>query len=102
MKRPSLREFNQIRKTSIETGVNKWAEGSCLITVGSTKVLCTASVEEQQPIWKRQQNKRVVGLVLNIQCYHAQYLFAKQEKILLKITEVPKYQDLLEDLSEVL
>ena len=57
MKRPSLREFNQIRKTSIETGVNKWAEGSCLVTVGSTKVLCTASVEEQQPIWKRQQNK---------------------------------------------
>ena len=57
MKRPSMREFNQIRKTSIETGVNKWAEGSCLITVGSTKVLCTASVDEQQPTWKRLQNK---------------------------------------------
>ena len=57
MKRTSLREFNQIRKTTIEIGVNKWAEGSCLITIGSTKVLCTASVEETQPIWKRLQNK---------------------------------------------
>ncbi len=57
MLRPSLRQSDQIRPVSMETGVNKWAEGSCLIKIGGTHVLCTASVEPQQPLWKRQQNK---------------------------------------------
>ncbi len=57
MLRPSLRKNNQIRKVSLETGVNKWAEGSCLIKVGGTHVLCTASVDLNQPVWKRLQNK---------------------------------------------
>ena len=34
MLRPSLRKSNQMRPVSMETGVNKWAEGSCLIKVG--------------------------------------------------------------------
>lgn len=55
--RPSLRKNDQMRPVSIETNVNKWAEGSCLIKIGGTQVLCTASVEMQQPFWKRQQNK---------------------------------------------
>jgi ribonuclease PH len=41
----------------METGINKWAEGSCLIKIGGTHVICTASVEMAQPLWKRQQNK---------------------------------------------
>jgi ribonuclease PH len=41
----------------MEIGVNKWAEGSCLIKVGGTHVICNASVEMNQPLWKRQQNK---------------------------------------------
>jgi len=57
MLRPSLRKNNQARPVSIETGINKWAEGSCLIKIGGTHVLCTASVDNNQPLWKRQQNK---------------------------------------------
>jgi ribonuclease PH len=57
MIRPSLRKNDQIRPVSMETNVNKWAEGSCLIKIGGTQVLCTASVECNQPLWKRQQNK---------------------------------------------
>ncbi|MDR0727184.1 MAG: ribonuclease PH [Rickettsiales bacterium] len=55
--RPSLRQRDQIRPVSMEINVNKWAEGSCLIKIGGTHVLCTASVEMQQPTWKRMQNK---------------------------------------------
>lgn len=57
MLRPSLRKNNQMRPVSMETGVNKWAEGSCLIKMGGTHVLCTASVDFAQPTWKRIQNK---------------------------------------------
>lgn len=57
MLRPSLRKPDQMRPVSMETGVNKWAEGSCLIKVGGTHVLCTASVDLAQPTWKRMQNK---------------------------------------------
>lgn len=46
-----------MRPVSMETGINKWAEGSCLIKMGGTHVLCTASVEMNQPTWKRIQNK---------------------------------------------
>ena len=57
MLRPSLRKNNQMRPVSMETGVNKWAEGSCMIKIGGTHVLCTASVDFSQPTWKRMQNK---------------------------------------------
>lgn len=57
MLRPSLRKSNQMRPVSMETGVNKWAEGSCLIKIGGTHVLCTASIDFSQPTWKRIQNK---------------------------------------------
>lgn len=57
MMRPSMRKNDQMRPVSIETGVNKWAEGSCLIKIGGTQVLCTASVDMNQPTWKRMQNK---------------------------------------------
>ena len=57
MMRPSMRKSDQMRPVSMETGVNKWAEGSCLIKIGGTTVLCTASVDFNQPLWKRLQNK---------------------------------------------
>ncbi|MBH72953.1 MAG: ribonuclease PH [Rhodospirillaceae bacterium] len=47
--RPSKRLFNQMRPVNIETGVSKYAEGSCIIQFGETHVLCTASVEEKVP-----------------------------------------------------
>ena len=38
-----------MRVVSIEPGVSRHAEGSCLIRVGDTQVLCTASLEERVP-----------------------------------------------------
>ena len=47
--RPSGRKLNEMRPVSIETGVTKHAEGSCLIKVGDTHVLCTATIEDKAP-----------------------------------------------------
>lgn len=47
--RPSGRQLNEIRAVTIERGVTKHAEGSCLIKFGDTHVLCTASLEERVP-----------------------------------------------------
>ncbi|HEX8662296.1 MAG TPA: ribonuclease PH [Brevundimonas sp.] len=51
--RPSDRTPEQLRTVTLETGVNRYAEGSCLVTFGHTKVLVTASVEENVPGWMR-------------------------------------------------
>jgi len=51
--RPSGRAPDEMRAISIETGYTKHAEGSCLISFGETKVLCTASIEERLPPWLR-------------------------------------------------
>ncbi|MFQ5621936.1 MAG: ribonuclease PH [Paracoccaceae bacterium] len=51
--RPSGRNPDSLRPVSIETGVTKHAEGSCLIRCGDTHVLCTASLEERVPPWLR-------------------------------------------------
>lgn len=47
--RPSKRKRSELREVKITTNVNKYAEGSCIIEFGNTKVLCTASVEEKVP-----------------------------------------------------
>lgn len=47
--RPSGRELSEMRQVSIETGITKHAEGSCLIKVGDTHVICTATIEERVP-----------------------------------------------------
>lgn len=47
--RPSGRELNQMRSVSIETGITKHAEGSCMIRMGDTHVLCTATIEDRVP-----------------------------------------------------
>ncbi|MEH6698481.1 MAG: ribonuclease PH [Brevundimonas sp.] len=51
--RPSDRSPDQLRPVTLETGVNRYAEGSCLVSFGQTKVLVTASVEEHLPPWLR-------------------------------------------------
>jgi ribonuclease PH len=48
---PQGRPASQIRPLTIETGVNRYAEGSVLIKAGNTHVLCTASIEEEVPAW---------------------------------------------------
>ncbi len=47
--RPSGRNFDAMREISIETGFSHHAEGSALIKMGRTEVLCTASVEGKVP-----------------------------------------------------
>ncbi len=47
------RGLDQIRSTKITPNINPYAEGSALIEVGGTKVICTASVEDRVPIFLR-------------------------------------------------
>ena len=51
--RPSGRQVSEMREISIEPGVMKHAEGSCLIKMGETHVLCSASVEQRVPPFLR-------------------------------------------------
>ncbi|MGG7567520.1 ribonuclease PH [Rhodovulum sp. DZ06] len=51
--RPSGRAVDALRSVSIETNFTKHAEGSCLIRMGDTHVLCTASLEGRIPPWLR-------------------------------------------------
>ncbi len=51
--RPSSRALDEMRSVSIKTNVNAHAEGSCLIKMGNTHVICTASVEETVPPFMR-------------------------------------------------
>ena len=47
--RPSGRKLSEMRPVSIETGFTKHAEGSALIKMGDTHVLCTATIEDRVP-----------------------------------------------------
>jgi ribonuclease PH len=52
-KRTGARAVNELRALSIERGVVPYAEGSCLISCGDTRVLCAVSVEDGVPGWKK-------------------------------------------------
>jgi ribonuclease PH len=47
--RPDGRKASETRPLTIETGTARWAEGSALILLGHTRVLCTASIEDRVP-----------------------------------------------------
>lgn len=51
--RPSGRAPDEMRALQFETGFTGHAEGSCLVSFGDTRVLCTASVEDRTPPWLR-------------------------------------------------
>jgi ribonuclease PH len=53
MLRPSGRSNDEIRKVTIETGIQPYAEGSVLISCGNTRVICSASVEDSVPGFKK-------------------------------------------------
>jgi ribonuclease PH len=55
--RPSGRALDAMRPVSLEPGVAKYAEGSCLATFGDTHVLCAATVEERVPPFLRNTGK---------------------------------------------
>ncbi|MYA88531.1 MAG: ribonuclease PH [Boseongicola sp. SB0662_bin_57] len=51
--RPSGRKNDEMRNVSIEAGITRHAEGSCLIKCGDTQVLCTASIDGRVPFWMK-------------------------------------------------
>ncbi|GFN33685.1 ribonuclease PH [Paenibacillus xylaniclasticus] len=51
------RQEGQLRPVTIQTNVNKYAEGSVLVEFGDTKVLCTATVEDRVPPFMKGQGK---------------------------------------------
>ncbi|ENH96123.1 ribonuclease PH [Gracilibacillus halophilus YIM-C55.5] len=55
--RESGREVNQLRPIHLETNFTKHPEGSVLITVGDTKVICNASIEDRVPPFMRGSGK---------------------------------------------
>ncbi len=55
--RPSNRDASTLRPVTLERGVARHAEGSCLVRFGDTHVLCTASLEDRPPPWLRGQGR---------------------------------------------
>ena len=49
MLRRSNRKIDELREIEIQTDINRYAEGSCLIYCGNTQVICTATVEDKVP-----------------------------------------------------
>ena len=52
-----MRNPNELRELRMETGVRVHAGGSCLIRLGNTHVLCSASLEERVPAWMKGQGR---------------------------------------------
>ena len=63
MARADGRKPNEMRPVTITRNYIKYAEGSVLITVGDTKIVCTASVEEKQPRFMEDQRIMSKGWV---------------------------------------
>ncbi|WBQ10369.1 ribonuclease PH [Hyphomonadaceae bacterium ML37] len=55
--RPDGRQPDALRPIRFEMGFSPYAEGSCLVKMGDTHVLCTASVDEATPPWLRGQGR---------------------------------------------
>ena len=53
MSRPDGREPDALRRLSFTRNFTKWPEGSVLVEMGNTAVLCTASIDERVPQWMR-------------------------------------------------
>ena len=56
-KRPSNRNFDELRNIVLKANISPYAEGSCIVKFGNTHVLCTASVESKLPLWLRNSGK---------------------------------------------
>jgi ribonuclease PH len=55
--RPDGRAPDALRPVTLQMGAAPYAEGSCLVSFGNTRVLCTASVEDRTPPWMRNSGK---------------------------------------------
>jgi ribonuclease PH len=57
MPRPDGRAPNELRPVTFERDFTEMADGSCLVSFGRTRVLCTASVDDDVPRWMRGSGK---------------------------------------------
>ena len=55
--RTDNRKYNELRQIKITPNFNPYAEGSCLIECGNTKVICTATVEDKVPAWLKNEDR---------------------------------------------
>jgi ribonuclease PH len=55
--RPDGRQPDQLRPISFERDFTRMADGSCLVSFGDTRVLCTASIDEDVPRWMKGSGK---------------------------------------------
>jgi ribonuclease PH len=57
MSRPDGRALDELRPFSIQTDFMPYAEGSCLVATGETKVICTATIDNSVPKWMSGRGK---------------------------------------------
>jgi ribonuclease PH len=57
MPRPDRRQVDELRPISFERDFTEMATGSCLVSFGRTRVLCTASIDDDVPRWMRGSGK---------------------------------------------
>lgn len=55
--RPSKRKTNETRNISFNANTNSYAEGSCIVNFGNTKLICTATHENKVPRFLKHQNQ---------------------------------------------
>ena len=66
MNRNDHRLHNQLRPVMLDIGFQSYAEGSVLIKMGDTHVICSASVEETVPLFLKDQNKGWISAEYNM------------------------------------
>ena len=64
-------------RSPVEVDINKNADGSCIINYGMTKVICTASIDEDIPKWLRE--KKLDGLQQSTECFQVQLIQETRE-----------------------
>ena len=57
MTRPDGRSNDELRPVTFERDFTEMADGSCLVSFGKTRVLCTASIDDDVPRWMRNSGK---------------------------------------------
>ena len=57
------RTFQELRPISFETDINLHSEGSCLVNLGNTLVICTASIDEKVPPWLKNTGYESISII---------------------------------------
>ena len=84
--RTNKRESTAIRPIKITPGVIENADGSCMIEIGKTRVICTASIENRVPFWLENSGKGWIRAEYGCyqdqqirECRESQNLVSKQD-----------------------